>query len=58
MKSRFWKSENNHNLKVTLGPHGTYPVWIRNGLVDLLGVSASRPLPSAHLALIPTPVLV
>ncbi|KAH4061665.1 hypothetical protein HBI70_199300 [Parastagonospora nodorum] len=39
MKSRFWKSENNHNLKVTLGPHGTYPVWIRNGLVDLLGVA-------------------
>ncbi|EDU39759.1 hypothetical protein PtrSN002B_001240 [Pyrenophora tritici-repentis] len=27
-------------IKVTLGPHGAYPTWIRNGLVDALGAAA------------------
>ncbi|EMD63686.1 hypothetical protein GGP41_005676 [Bipolaris sorokiniana] len=29
-------------IKVTLGPDGSYPTWIRNGLVDLLALAAKE----------------
>ncbi|OAL01009.1 hypothetical protein IQ06DRAFT_135897 [Phaeosphaeriaceae sp. SRC1lsM3a] len=39
LKSTQWSADSNPELKITLGPDGTYPTWIRNGLIDTLGRS-------------------
>ncbi|KAI8931333.1 hypothetical protein NX059_011674 [Plenodomus lindquistii] len=39
LKSMLMSSEGADALKITLGPDGTYPTWIRNGLVDALGAA-------------------
>lgn len=40
LKSQLFSSETVTDIKVTVGPDGSYPTWIRNGLVDVLRASA------------------
>ena len=40
LTSQLFSSETVKAIKVTLGPNGNYPTWIRNGLLDALGAAA------------------
>ncbi|KAF2847365.1 hypothetical protein T440DRAFT_471078 [Plenodomus tracheiphilus IPT5] len=39
MNSMLFTASTATALKVTLGPDGTYPTWIRNGLIDALAAA-------------------
>lgn len=42
LKAMITHSESADAIKVTLGPDGEYPTWIRNGLVDVLALAAKQ----------------
>ncbi|RAR03920.1 hypothetical protein DDE82_004798 [Stemphylium lycopersici] len=42
LKGQLFKSESVDDIKVTLGPDGSYPTWIRNGLIDTLAAAAKE----------------
>lgn len=42
LTAQLFKSESVDDIKVTLGPQGAYPTWIRNGLIDALAAAAKE----------------
>jgi hypothetical protein len=38
-EAQLMSASNVLDIKVTIGPHGAYPTWIRNGLLDTMGAA-------------------
>ena len=42
LEGRLTTPDSINEIKVTLGPDGSYPTWIRNGLVDILALAVKE----------------